>query len=441
MIISRSKVTIFFGWIGIFLLPIHDLFNYLFAGTPLVIWKQLLGATLLTALIHWTIFSKNLRKAETKIRSTSTIYILGGIWLTFSSLIMGLSLDRVFYGFLSYAGMLGYLLFSLLIAPHRTRYRLYKFSASLGIACMVGIIIDYYSDFFEFLPRSSGITEDYLQEHGIYKRAAFLFGASTTVLPFASFSLISIAIICANNRGILSFALLNLAGFLFMFSMYLTGSRAGLYLMLTCYLFSLWAATDGLRASTRWISAFLFIATFSAIGFSNVNFADFLGNTDRFASAFSAQDEGNSNRFMRWSQGLDLMLTPRAEWVVGNGLGSTIGGFNDGIETSTHFESSVFQGFYEGGILLLIYRYLATFVAYSSFIRGFRQRTTETSVLAIWIALHFFATATSPTFGAYHTQMVYFIACGLLTILSTPSSRKISGSDAPSHKYYMVEKS
>lgn len=63
---TKSLLILRLGFILIILLPNHDIFNFLFQGTPLVIWKQLMGM-LLVALSFMCIESTKINDREVSL--------------------------------------------------------------------------------------------------------------------------------------------------------------------------------------------------------------------------------------------------------------------------------------------------------------------------------------------------------------------------------------
>lgn len=415
---KRSAIILFLGWAGIFLLPNHDLFNYILAGTPLTIWKQLLATIIFLIAISWALRSRTTGRADLTSKKILFAYVFAGMLFVTYSLALGLSPSRVIYGLLAYSGLSGYIYFALLAAKDNKRIKIYIAISLISAVSSAGLIFDYYTDIFRFLPRLDELTLDYLERHDLVKRAAFFFGASTIVFPFQAFGLLSVAFICARQAAAISFILYNGFAATTIFSMYLTGSRAGFYLILITYLVGYRVATQGASSVIRHLLILFFATSLLLSNFKVFDYEVFTAQADRYIYALSDQDEGNSHRYARWIEGLELMTTISPEWFFGHGLGTTIGKFDDGITTATHFESSVLQAFYEGGFGLIIYRYLAAIVAIAIYASRFRHRTRETTALAFLIALVTLSTVVAPTFGAFHTQLVFFLSSGLLISLS-----------------------
>lgn len=420
--IKISGVAYFSCWICVFALPNHDLFNYFFSGTPLSIWKQVFALLITLFALRWALRPSYGVPSEVVKKKLFLFLIFGCALYALWSLLMGLSVARVAYGSLAYVGFAGFLMFSSLVFSRGDRFTLYRIIVVLSLVGSIGIVFDYVTGFFLFLPRAEGITLDYLEAHNVVFRAAFLFGASTIVFQFLAFGLLVSSIGAGQSRLFTRYVGFMAISVTILMALFLTGSRAGFYLgLLSFCLGYLLAAPRGTAVAWHLFTAFI-VTLFVAADFRLLDELLVTDNFDRFLNAFNAADDGNENRLYRWRQGLNEMTSISPEWFLGHGIGATISIFDDGFEPSTHFESSVFQAFYEGGGGLLILRYTATMVALSAYAVT-KERTREMTALAGFLFLHFISTAIAPTFGAYHTQMVYFLAAGLLISLCDRSVR------------------
>lgn len=422
MIIKSRRWVLNIGWLCIFLLPNHDLFNFVFSGTPLTIWKQALFSIMFGLAFRWSNQSGRVESADEVKKKIILILSAASVFFLLYSMALGLSATRVVYSLMSYFGLLGFLYFSSLVSCDKERFTVYKAIAILSVISSIGLLIDYFTRIFFFLPRASGIAIEYLDFHGITNRAAFLFGASTTVVQFQAFGLMVSALLCARRYSSLRFLLFMSVACLNLVSVYLTGSRSAFFIQVFFFFILFFVATSGRFGSLHRIFMLVSVVMIVFLGFDFRAFSIFEDNWERFSAVLSSQDEGNSHRFTRWLEGLSLMGTLTPEWFFGNGVGSTNGIIVDGFPTSTHFESSVLQAFFEGGFGLVFLRYYCALVAIWVFFSRSKKKTREQWALVIFLVVHFVSTAVAPTFGAYHTQMVYFLASGLLISLSLSSA-------------------
>lgn len=428
--IKVSKIVLGVGWLLMPLLPNHDLFNYIYSGTPLVAWKQFLAFVLLLFAFDWALRINPTNRADAVKKKLLLAYLSLGTMFVIYAYVLGLSSYRIFYGMMSYSGLAGFIYFSSLVDNEGARIKIYRAMALLTIIGSAGLFIDYYTDLFSFLPRSRGLALEYFDLHDAERRAAFLYGASTLVFPFQAFGLLSMSFICARKASWVGFISYNVFAVIVIIGIYLTGSRAAFYLMILAYMVGYRVVSRGVNIGAKYLIVTGVLTSGFLLGF--LSGYDFSGlgalpdGSDRYIEVVSGQDEGNSHRFLRWSQGLELMVNISFEWFLGHGVGTTIGGVSDGVKTSTHYESSVLQAFYEGGFVLIIYRYLAAIVAIGVYVFHTRYRIREATALALYICLVGVNTAVAPTFGAYHTQMVYFLSCGLLISLCYRKTERLN---------------
>lgn len=416
--LTKSSLTIKLGLFLIIVLPNHDIFNFLFQGTPLVVWKQLMGI-LLIILSFVCIESTRINdRGLSRIRLLQRLLFIIILILAIASFFNGLSLMRISYGAIAYLGFAGALGFSHLCLIKNKFFQTLNLFFYVGLFCSIGITMDYFFPILDFLPRASdaGLEDQIL--FGYLRRASFLFGASTIVYPFLSFSIVAISIILSQdktNKNIIKFFLLT---FLSILAIYLTGSRSNLILILVflTLIFLFTFSFLSLQKKIIFVAPLIALPLFFDLLFGFVYQSESL--TDRYLDAFSPDAAGNDNRFIVWQKGLDLFNNFGANFIVGNGIGSTLGMINDGFPYTGHYESSFFQSFSEGGIFGIILRYLPFFfAAVTLLLKNYAWSPIE-KIIFLWLVTYVFSVSVSPTAGAYHTQFVYFFACGIALQMS-----------------------
>jgi hypothetical protein len=288
-------------------------------------------------------------------------------------------------------------------------------ASCVGVLGSVGLLVDYFTGWFSFLPRVNEYNTLLEAELQSVRRAAFFFGTSTVIFPYLSFSLLAAGLrllLTEGRRGAVIFAILCI---LVPVSTFFTGSRATFFL---CALFTLLIVVmfvSALRPKTLVLAAVVVCVApmfFWSLNFRLPDIPQVSLLTERYLDAASDEDSGNDLRFKVWSDGLQLLTGPGPNELIGVGLGSSIA-MEDGHQTTPHFESSLFQSFSEGGILGLLIRYLPGLVAIIFLITKRRLDQTVTLSLLVWFLSYFIAVSTSPTAAALHTQFVYFFAVGL----------------------------
>lgn len=415
MRISLGSVVSGLGYAAIFLLPNHDLFNYVFQGTPLVVWKQALALLLIVASASWLYLVRHNRVGLGEIRTLLRLLLFLSALLILYSLALGISATRIIYGAIGYVGYSAFTVFACIVIVRGHAEKLLRVLFLVILVGAIGIVADYFLPILDFLPRSEGNEYETQLAAGYLRRAAFLFGASTTVFPALSFGVVAAAILYIQKRSVarlLAFALLFAVSLV---AIYLTGSRANLLLYLSfatvVYLGVIGQSRVGKALALVGIPVLLAPLLMRSAEEYLVQFYNLSG---RYLDPFSSQAEGNDHRFYVWGQALSLFESFGIESVLGHGLGTTVNTIDDGFAYSTHYESSFFQAFYEGGAAGVLLRYgPAAFAVYSLMSRRAIRMTADGRLLLAWLIWYCVAISVAPTAGAYHTQMVYFITCGM----------------------------
>lgn len=412
---TGQSLFIYLGFFSLFLLPNHDFFNFIVVGTPLIIWKQFLAALLYILALSLVILNRNgprILKREGRLLLMLTV---NALILVVMSFVMGLSAHRVIYGLIAYIGFSGMLIFPFTISKFCSEETVFKVVAIIAYIASIGIILDYFTPALDFLPRSNG-NEFKAGSSGIHlRRAAFLFGASTTVFQYLSFGLISFAILFFRRNGfskpfwLFSFLIISTS------AIFLTGSSSNvfLYSLLAAFILLFLIRSKGLGRKMRLLGPILIMGSLvpSILVAYVPQYLDLLA---KYQNVISSSTGGNNIRFLRWSQGLELFNNFRLESIVGHGLGSTLGMVKDGFDYSTHYESSFFQAYYEGGILGLLLRYVPLIYTLFALAKSPVRHDPKILLICVWLIFYAISTSVAPTAAAYHTQAIYFLACGLI---------------------------
>ena len=426
MKIKSEAIIYFVGLASIILLPNHDIFNFLFQGSPLVVWKQFLSVILLGATVSYMFFGISGGEIGLPRRLIASLLVATLFFGAFS-IILGLGMLRVAYGAIGYIGFVGGIAFSHVILKKNYFLDILNVFFWLGLFCSVGVIFDYYTPYFDFLPRSGGVGIEEQAANDYLRRASFLFGTSTIVYPFLSFCVISSAMQFLRFHVLIYFLRFLLLAMIAIGAMYLTGSRAGFFLMLTLFGGVLFFVSQAFSNKIKLFFAFFAVFVFPLVIYFALEVFNQGEMADRYSSTFTSDSEGNDHRFYVWQLGMQLFGDFGLVSIIGKGLGSSLGMIDDGYAYTSHFESSIFQSFSEGGVIGLFLRFFPILVMI--FVGLYRRRSLAPveKILFFWVILYFLSVSTSPTAGAYHTQFVYFLVCGLL--LSNKTKNIINGGD------------
>ena len=410
------------GLLCLIVLPIHDIFNWIFSSTPLIIWKQIL-AFILFAFFTKHLFAKHnyALPERAAIRSLMIIVLTSTIVATVFSLIQGMSVQRIVYAIIAYCGFIGAIGFAQSIHTLRKFHLVCEMAAIMALVCCCGLIMDYFTGYLDFLPRDSGIGIEE-QLHGDHlRRASFLFGTSTVALPYISFGIVASLFLCQDCARRIHALYAPILLCVAPFAIFLTGSRSQLFLLLLLYFFLFMIFFKSLLSMKTVIYVAVGVMALSSLNsIKFVNYGQIPNLLERFEAGYEANAEGNDVRFEGWGKGARLIDDFGINSITGIGIGSSLGMVNDGHRITGHYESSFFQSFSEAGIFGLIIRY-ASFVYAVFLLLTVKKKTAMHLSLVAWFIVYFISVFSAPTASAYHTQFVYYFATGL-TILLTKSS-------------------
>ena len=382
-----------------------DLFNYILADTPFVVWKQLIVAGAWLYAIRIDLRSKKYYRS-----------ILAGfatlILIAWSMVMCNVYVDiAVFNSFLYFSWVPVFVILSenkddIVVAAKRYQY----YALFLFVASIFGLYIDWYTDYFNWVEKQVS-SVSLLESIGTARRASFFFIASTMVIPLvAAPGIIFYLANPSNSRGALISTGLLLA-------VLPTGSGSSMVVAAICCV-GLFVA----GGSVHLVRSFLAMSLVLAIIFFGSNFSDNRTQLqmERLFTAVDSETESNVGRVDFWQIAMnDISAMSGAELILGNGLGVT----NDNkgnIALYSHGESSFFQAMIEAGIVGVFSRLLPFALIFSFFILNFRVRALREIrshlVVIFWAAASLLAIATAPTFGNIPFQAVLgFMLAALAT--------------------------
>lgn len=414
---SRTEKALWvFQLIALCLLPNHDLLNWLFAGTILVAWKQALVAviSILAASLLFSRFRPEERRRLLPIKRLVTSLLLITTILILASYANSLTTYRILYGAVGYTGCVGFMVVPVGMRGQTRTDTLLRVAAYVGIIGCLGLITDYFTSYCSFLPRVNEYTAAFESRMESLRRAAFLFGASTIIYPFLSFSLLAAAILLKGSGGRKGAALMFALCLLVPAATFLTGSRATFLLSASFAVVCLTLLSRSMRGYTAVMFTLVVLVCISAVPGAIVQHipqASML--IQRYQEASKVDAAGNELRFSAWKDALQLFTTLGWDDAVGVGLGSSIR-MNDGRQQTSHYESSFFQSYSECGILGLVLRYFPGVIALWTLLFKRRAELSIQVLGTAWFALYFMNVSTSPTAAALHTEMVYFLTVGVV---------------------------
>ncbi|NHQ88506.1 hypothetical protein HA050_20615 [Iodobacter sp. HSC-16F04] len=390
----NSKLN-FYILLTVFFMFWSDLFNYIFAGTPLVAWKQLV------AISYWIIAYKIATKAWHY--DLLNISLAVGLVLFINSYFMfDVGVDTCLFNFLIYFTTPA-LLVVLLSCPVKFLLdeRMYILWAVFVFLSVVGLLIDLNTDLFSFLPRNEMDSVFYLVNNEV-KRASLFFPASTMAVPFIAAGAIYSTTIKNNSKwiGISLSASLPVAAFA-------TGSVSSYFVAIACLIGIV--ATQKISIGGVF-SGCIAISICAGLYLSNSGENSTVSKQmDRLLNNTHANSQSNMERQQYWDDAMKIIENFNViDHLVGKGYGVTFPKFEKQI-VYPHGESSFFQSHIELGLIGDLAR-VVPFI----YIIGMSIRRKKIDVF-LWGSSVFLAIALAPTAGSIPFQvlvalMLYFIA-------------------------------
>jgi len=410
---SNQEKRIYFLGIGLLLiLPNHDIINWLVSGTPLLLWKQILSLILLTLALRLIFKKKSLQNKDlNSIRKIFLLILFVTAFLSATALAQQLSIIRISYALIAYIGFIGGVAVSISIINLKSVLSFLKITSILGIFLSLGIIFDYFTGYLDFLPRASDDNDIVTQlSEGYLRRASFLFGTSTVVLPFLNFCFLASTIMLNSKKESSNYYFIALV--LMPISIYLTGSRSQLILTMISVIFSITISYKNIFLRKNILFMILTIFSFLVVFLSYINTSyqsELL--VERYLDTFNSDASGNDVRYEQWNKAIKLFTDQDIEIIIGSGIGSSMGMINDGYSNIDHYESSFFQAYAEAGYFGLFIRYFPLITSlYYLFKSGIKNRINL--IFIAWFLIYFLSIFSAPTASAYHTQYVFFLMVG-----------------------------
>lgn len=365
----------------------HSIITYTLTGTPLVAWKQLIGAVALLYSMLRLAPTSNAPIRRQPYTLAISILIFSSIYLT-HAVLHETNLPGYGYNIVSF----GFLLLPPTILRNTKRDKIERLIKILTISAAfvsIGIIIDYYTNAFAFI--KSGETDTNLT---FGHRPSFLLGSST--LSFCVLSLPIALHATFHNKPTIPLITLTTLSFL---AILLSGSRMSLALFSTYLIFLT------IKNKKFFIIALLFTTLGTALYYYQSDIGESI-QTDRLMMIASIDDPGNFHRAQHWIwlyQNLPDQLS-----LFGKGVGflrSTENNYG-----TTHFESSLISIIVEGGIIGLIMLYLVI-VPLAIF-------NAKHTYLQIWISLAIGHTLFIPGIFNYTISLTVGIAIAIGSLQS-----------------------
>lgn len=404
---TRVRLLISFFLVSIFMLFNGSFFGWLFSGTPLVMWRQLIWIIGLV-LCYFTvpsIHSKPLNKVfNVEGRLAFGILILSFITIwsyNFNTL-------RIAYAFWLYFAGLPFILLPFLVSRYhicslKTFYSIFTF---FGLFLSIGLMLDYLSGGFfteKFLIRDSKEAEGLLDSG----RFCFLSEAPTTFGVFYSFCMF-----CCLMQMYLSDKLLIKLAYLLVCASYIigcwfTGSRQILFVLGMMFICGIAYYIVKVRDKKAHIAlgiilAFLFVPTI---------LSSFLLKENMYSDRYSNESIQEDTRSNAWIKGWhETVVDDISTFMFGKAVALVQGQkAQPGELTGSHYENSFFARLSECGIIgVILLCYPAIYI-----LRRLHRWTFFQILICILLGSFLFTCYISPNGQHQTAQSIMYIAQGM----------------------------
>jgi len=393
--------------------------NILFTGYASYI--RLFLIILLWAFTVFVIFSKKSLKTWELQLPNQLLYLLLGCLMTMliiSSTVSQAPIIATFYSGLTYLSFYPFIYLFLIIRknPLLTK-RLLVIFVVVCIFLALGVIYDG-SIGLQNAPfvnnRIVAAIEEFNTVDGNgQQRGGFFFGSATLVYPFLSIGILSTILLSKLFKDSKLNWLAALSIPIIWLGCFFSFSRAPVIL---CTLFSLYTFIEiglidrNVKLSQKSMLILIFIILLSV----SPEIKDFLYeqagsyHIDRFESTLEQSGTGNSLRFSAWQKGMKLFDSMAAWRGYGLGTSNTRMGQIYDFKVRSHYESSIFLTFSEGGIIGLLARLSPLILTF-----WLCQNTTVSRLFSMWTILFFINLCVSPLIDAHSVQLAYFLAMSM----------------------------
>lgn len=398
--------TLYFYLISIFMLANGSLFTWLFQGTPLNIWRQLIW------MIGVVIFIKYLRQTEDvelwKVGKLHLYFFIYIVFLTlFTFAIYNFNLIRLGYAFWIYFSGLPFMLLPFIWSDSGIKaQRFYDIFTGLGCFLTIGLISDYLSGGFftkMFLISVASSLEDILKDG----RFCFLSEAPTTFGVYYCFCMFCTLYKLYISESNLTKFILLLASLTYMIGGWMTGSRQIVFVLALTFFVSMAYYLCFVMDKKLFVIPVVIIVIIAIPSIKS-----FLFEEDAYQNRYSAELIKNDSRYASWERGFRENVVDNVNiFFVGKAVALSQG--QKALKTElqgSHYENTYFSRLSEIGIMGVILLLFPILYLYKHWSRG---SFFDVSLLAFFLS-YLFISYVSPNGIHQTTQMTIYLAFGLL---------------------------
>lgn len=370
----------------IFLLT-GGVWNWLFKGSILASWKQILIAVLHISVLFILRSKKDVR----------LFWSIVGIQvaLVFVSIFRGLPIDSVIYNIYFYGAWLPFYFYAKYGYVNILLHRHQKALTIFIVISAIGLIVDLSSDVFNALVDRE-FDNDFLLEIDSAKRAAFIFTTSTLVMPIVGM-LAALTLWIKYEKKSAAIIIISCT------AAAVSTATLSANIILVLLVFGIVVNRFADKSKTGWITLFGLVFVFFVLAQLQVDIFD--KQLERIFTN-DAKSDSNVGRLILWNAATDTIVGFNIfEHLFGLGIGVT----NDRLMQSalSHGESSLFQSYIEGGFLGLYLRLLPFWIA-------LRHIGKKNTVLTFPLFGYFIGICVAPIFGNAANQALMGTIAGVL---------------------------
>jgi len=396
-------------------------FNFIAKGTFFYGWKQFIALLMLGQVVIVTRkFGVRGKGIDSRLIWWVWLSVILVVALSAMTLFAGLSILRIAHAAVAYIGFCGFAFAPKLAGIGKWQRGFLKSISFLGVFCGVGLVVDYFYNVFDLLIQITGGVPEYQEWAdryvGTFYRSTFLFESPSNIFPILSLSIICLIFLGETARRLPVRILYRVAILPIIFGIFVTLTRA--QWILTAILiagFGVVTGKPGLRGAARRFGVICFLAITVLVMFRETVLRGTYGQEiiERMTIGMTLASSDHEERFWQWEDGLKLFAEPSLTWVTGHGLGTTMAQIDDGQPLASHFESSIFQCFYEGGVGGLVLRLWMPAAVFIVLKRSGTSSGSRGRLLKLWVVCYVLAIGVAPTANSYHAQAALALSLGL----------------------------
>jgi hypothetical protein len=379
------RVIEIFAFLSLVLLSAQGVLNYVFAATPLVVWKQILIPAVFAAVLL-------IYRRRQDVTLSVVVAALGGV-LAFYTVAAGNPTEAAIYNMFYYTGWVPFYLLGTSIDLQRNKHLITGAAFWMLTLGALGLLLQLFTSSLDFLKDTDASL--YRSRFGETQRYAFVFVASTGVMP----TLLGYYRLLAIDRAAVGSRIYGVA------TLALSGVPTGSLSSLIAFIAAVGATFVRLRSASR---LGLVIAIVLAGGALVTYGGDLVAVQLERITGNGVESESNQERIDLWRQALEIIggFSPEAH-LVGLGLGTTNGNYF-GDAHVVHGESTFFQAYIEGGVIGLGLRIMPFILLFTAAIK----LPKKADDLFYGFAL-FACCAVAPIFGMFGLSCVLGFVAGI----------------------------